>query len=132
MCHDVGHVPAVRIGKNPGKQKTWNRHYQRCDPEDLKQHCRLEDGDGRYQTISLTGAGIPTGGQLWSVFDPTAVGRHWAVPRQSLETAYPDRADLNSLSTEERFQGIATGSYLRYDTDSTDGHRLFHIRSISR
>ena len=41
-----------------------------------------EDERGRYRTNMLTGPGTRTGasGQPWNGFDPTSVGRHWAVP----------------------------------------------------
>ena len=41
-----------------------------------------EDSKGRYRTNMLTGPGTRTGvsGQPWHGFDPTQVGRHWAIP----------------------------------------------------
>ena len=41
-----------------------------------------EDDKGRYRTNMLTGSGTRTGtsGQPWHGFDPTSVGRHWAIP----------------------------------------------------
>src|SRR5207237_822725 len=41
-----------------------------------------EDERGPYRTNMLTGPGTRTGssGQPWRRFDPTTVGRHWAVP----------------------------------------------------
>ena len=41
-----------------------------------------EDENGRYRTNMLTGPGTRTGtsGQPWHGFDPTSVGRHWAIP----------------------------------------------------
>ena len=41
----------------------------------------------RFQDISLTGAGVRTGdiGKPWRGFDPTAIGRHWAIPASSME-----------------------------------------------
>ena len=42
-----------------------------------------EDERGRYQTNYLTGSGQRQGnsGEEWRGFNPTAVNRHWAIPR---------------------------------------------------
>ncbi len=51
-----------------------------------------QDERGRYRTNHLTGPGRRSGqsGMPWQGFDPTAVGRHWAIPR-SLREYLPDR-----------------------------------------
>ena len=87
---------------NPSK--IWNRSFQAYDQQYLDQYYRLEDERGRYQIVSLTGAGTRTGnsGQPWRGIDPTDSGRHWAIPRNSLQTAYRDRNDLDTLSPQER------------------------------
>ncbi|PZO68315.1 MAG: site-specific DNA-methyltransferase [Paracoccus denitrificans] len=43
---------------------------------------KRSDSKGRYWTNSLHGAGTRNGesGRIWRGYDPTAVGRHWAVP----------------------------------------------------
>ena len=87
-----------------GPGKTWNRSFQAYDEQYVEKYYRLEDERGRYQVVSLTGAGTRTGdsGKPWRGIDPTDSGRHWAVPRQSLQLAYPDRVGLNSLSPQAR------------------------------
>ena len=82
----------------------WNRMYQPYDALYLKRHYRHEDERGRYQLVSLTGAGTTAGdsGKEWRGVDPTDSGRHWAVPMRSLRNAYPDRTDLDELATRER------------------------------
>ena len=54
------------------------------------------DERGRYQTNYLTGPGKRNGdsGKAWGGFDPTAVARHWAIPRSLRE--YLPNADLTS------------------------------------
>ncbi len=44
---------------------------------------KRSDAMGRYQTNYLTGPGTRDGesGEEWRGFDPTASGRHWAVPK---------------------------------------------------
>ena len=82
----------------------WNRSFQSYSLEYLNDHYRFEDKRGRYQLVSLTGAGTRTGesGKEWRGVNPTDSGRHWAIPRTSLQNAYPDRTDLDDLSTQEK------------------------------
>ena len=52
---------------------------------------RYHDERGRYRTSVLTGPGQRSGesGQAWQDYNPTASGRHWAIPR-SLRPYLPD------------------------------------------
>ncbi|MBI1903806.1 MAG: restriction endonuclease [Planctomycetia bacterium] len=53
------------------------------DPAYVAKHFRHADTNGRlFQPISLTGAGVRGGesGRPWRKINPTAVGRHWALP----------------------------------------------------
>ena len=54
--------------------------------------------------MTLTGAGTTSGdsGAEWRGVNPTDSGRHWAVPRQALAEAYPNRSDLDGLTTQEK------------------------------
>ena len=81
----------------------WNRVYQEYEADYLERHYRLEDENGRYQLVSLTGAGTRSGksGQPWRGVDPTGSGRHWAVPNTALQAAYPEM-NLGPLSTQEK------------------------------
>ena len=82
---------------------TWNQIYLKYDEKYIADYYRYEDERGRFQLVSLTGAGISGGesGQPWRGVDPTASGRHWATPTASLEAAYPD-IDLSALSVREK------------------------------
>ena len=81
----------------------WNRTYQPYSQEYLDNFYRYEDERGRYRLVSLTGAGTRQGdsGKAWRGINPTDVGRHWAVPRQALQDAYPD-VDMEGKTTQER------------------------------
>ena len=81
----------------------WNRVYQEYDPDYLSRHYRHEDNRGRYQLVSLTGAGTRTGdsGRPWRGVNPTESGRHWAVPNAALQASFPD-ANLRHLSTQDK------------------------------
>ncbi|MGH6889148.1 MAG: site-specific DNA-methyltransferase [Rhizomicrobium sp.] len=82
---------------------TWNRTFQKYDPEYMRDYYREKDERGAFQLVSLTGAGVRTGesGKAWRGVDPTGTGRHWAVPLRALRAAYPDK-DLAGLSTQEK------------------------------
>ena len=71
-----------------GEAYNWTDFRIAHSPEYVEQHFTYEDPDGRrFQPISLTGAGVRHGesGQPWRQVDPTAVGRHWALPGEILE-----------------------------------------------
>ena len=82
----------------------WNRSFQSYSLEYLNDYYRYEDKRGKFRLVSLTGAGTRTGdsGKAWRGIDPTESGRHWAVPRKSLQNAYANRTDLDDLSTQEK------------------------------
>ena len=81
----------------------WNRTYQEYDTAYLDQYYRFSDDKGRYQMVSLTGAGTRAGdsGSSWRGVDPTESGRHWAIPNGALRAAFPD-IDLTQLSTQSK------------------------------
>ncbi len=81
----------------------WTKVYQHYDPTYLDKHYRSEDKKGRYQLVSLTGAGTRSGdsGQPWRGVNPTETGRHWAVPNGVLKASFPD-LNVNNLSTQEK------------------------------
>ncbi len=86
------------------RAQRWNRTFQPYSEEYLASHYSHQDARGRYQPVSLTGTGTRTGesGLPWRGVDPTAVGRHWAVPGAALQAAFPDRTDLDELTTQQR------------------------------
>ena len=59
-----------------------------------------EDDRGKFRTNMLTGSGTRTGtsGQPWRGFDPTTVGRHWAIPA-SLRHLLPEES--NEWATQQ-------------------------------
>ena len=82
---------------------TWNRTFQEYEDEYIEKFYRNVDERGRFSLVSLTGAGTTRGesGQPWRGVDPTESGRHWAVPRQALEAAYPN-VELSNFTVQER------------------------------
>ena len=88
----------------------WQKTFQPYSPEYIGNYYKQEDAKGKFQLVSLTGSGIRSGdsGQEWGGVNPTDVGRHWAVPKQAVEDAYPDRHDLNDLTVHERLDLLDT------------------------
>jgi site-specific DNA-methyltransferase (adenine-specific) len=80
-------------------QFTWNRPRQPYMIGHVKDHF-VEDGKGGYRTNYygnvLTGSGTRNGesGQPWKGIDPTAKGRHWAIPGAIWEEAAIDPSGL--------------------------------------
>ncbi|BDD67372.1 restriction endonuclease subunit M [Sphingobium sp. TA15] len=98
-----GPVHDVILFYTKSSKYTWNRVFQEYEKSYLDDFYRFSDGKGRYRLVTLTGAGVRTGdsGKPWRNVDPTASGRHWAVPIKSLQRAYPDH-DFAGLSTQEK------------------------------
>ena len=82
----------------------WAKTFQDYSPEYLSNYYRYEDDRGKYQLVSLTGEGTRQGdsGNEWRGVNPTDSGRHWAVPKKALQSAYSDRNDLSELTTQEK------------------------------
>ena len=88
-------------------QYCWNRIFEPYDEGYLTDFYRFEDGGGKYRLSDLTGAGTRTGdsGAPWKGVNPTSVGRHWAVPRDILETARPDLR-MADMTTQQKLDAL--------------------------
>ena len=79
---------------------TWNDVYQGYEEDYVRKFYRHKDERGQYQRVDLTGSGIRGGdsGAPWRDVNPTASGRHWAVPKRALESVVGagNTADLSS------------------------------------
>jgi site-specific DNA-methyltransferase (adenine-specific) len=68
----------------------WNSQYIAYSQEYIERFFRFQDSNGkRYRSTILTGSGTRKGfsGKAWRGYDPTSIGRHWAIPgyiRESL------------------------------------------------
>lgn len=86
------------------------RPYSKAYIEDRFKHT---DEHGRYQTNYLTGPGIRKGesGLAWRGFDPTKVGRHWAIPA-SLREFLPDEGA--SMGTQQQLESLYTQGFILF------------------
>ena len=101
--HDI----ILFYSKNP--QPLWNPVYTAHDPEYIEKFYRHEDERGRYRIGDLTAAEVRQGdsGQPWRDVDPTAVGRHWAVPgRNSWPEGVQPPENYESLSVQDALDAL--------------------------
>jgi DNA modification methylase len=71
-----------------GAQFRWNAQFAEYTEKYVEQFFKYEDETGRYRATILTGSGTRNGssGKPWKHYDPTSVGRHWAIPGYMRET----------------------------------------------
>ena len=70
----------------------------------VESYFQKKDNNGSYWTNSIHGSGTRNGvsGKPWRGFDPTAVGRHWAIPRDlviavGIDPSLPQHEKLDAL-----------------------------------
>lgn len=102
------------------------------DPEYIEKHFRYTDEKSgkKFQAISLTGAGVRHGesGKPWRGVDPTAVGRHWALPGKVLaglkieKTTVQEALDALDSAGRIYWPKKASGTpRLKWYADETEG-----------
>lgn len=93
--HDVVHFYQK---SNAYKHRTVFRPYLKGHIDD---YFKKSDDNGRYWTNSIHGSGIRHGesGKPWRSYDPSANGRHWAIPSDLVEAlgVDPDLPPLEKL-----------------------------------
>ena len=79
------HDTILLYAKNADKC-VWTGLTQKYEPEYVSERYDKADKRGSYQEIVMTGAGTSSGpsGEPWQGYDPSAAGRHWAVPRAAI------------------------------------------------
>ena len=89
--------------------------------KNLASKYRYNDDNGRYRTGDLTGAGTSDGesGSAWRGFDPSAIGRHWAVPKTGAYARYLDKLLPGYLSisgVHERLDALDDAGMIHYSS----------------
>lgn len=83
----------------------WTDFRQVANAEYLEDHFKLIDpiSGRKFQPISLTGAGIRQGesGKPWRGINPTAIGRHWALPGKVVE-----HLGVTAQTTQEKLDAL--------------------------
>ncbi|MCX6380177.1 MAG: DNA methyltransferase [Armatimonadetes bacterium] len=83
---------------------TWNPQYTAHDEAYLTKFYRHANSAGsRFRLSDLTAAGVRAGdsGREWRGINPTAAGRHWAVPSKPLYEIL-DKKAVGTLTTQEK------------------------------
>lgn len=107
----AAHNAADRFGPNHDNilfyAKPDYRHTVRFSPYlngYVAEYFKKADNHGRYRQQDLSGSGTRNGasGKPWRGFDPTAKGRHWAVPSKlvlslGIDPALPQHEKLDAL-----------------------------------
>lgn len=103
-----------------GAEATWNlprRPYMRGHVEEYF----VQEDDGRWRTNYygnvLTGSGRRGGesGQSWRGIDPSAKGRHWAIPGALIEEV---EEDLSGLTQHQKLDRLYELGYITVDPNS--------------
>lgn len=94
---------------------TWNRVTQEHDRDYLDVKYRFTDKRGRYRLVVLTGPGVTKGpsGKPWRGYDPTAAGRHWAVPKRAV-SALRDEGFSIPDSLHEQLELLYQQGFIRF------------------
>lgn len=94
---------------------TWSNLYQAHEEKHLRSKYTFTDDRGRYMPADLTGAGVTSGesGKPWRGYDPSSIGRHWAVPKKVVETLVgTERAA--QMSIQERLDLLDEHGYIHW------------------
>jgi site-specific DNA-methyltransferase (adenine-specific) len=108
-----GPVHDIILFYTKSDQYLWNRVYEPLDKDYIERFYRYTDERGRYQLVSLTGAGVTKGdsGKPWRGVDPTQVGRHWAVP-QSIVEQLVGKERAQQMSVQEKLDLLDSAGYI--------------------
>jgi len=108
-----GPVHDIILFYTKNDQYLWNRVYEPLDKDYIEGFYRYTDERGRYQLVSLTGAGVTKGdsGKPWRGVDPTQVGRHWAVPQPLVEQLV-GKERAQQMSVQEKLDLLDSAGYI--------------------
>ena len=86
------------------KNYKWNAVYRPYSVGHVESYFKKTDARGRYWSNAITGAGTRNGesGKPWHDFDPTAKGRHWAIPSSLIDELGIDE----DLSVHEKLDAL--------------------------
>ena len=93
----------------------WTGISQPYEEEYLDDKYRFKDERGRYRLVVLTGPGRTAGdsGKEWRGYNPTSIGRHWAVPQKALEQLRVEGVEIPE-SLHEQLELLFKKGYIRF------------------
>jgi DNA modification methylase len=131
-----GPIHDVIFYYSKSESATWNRQYTDYDEGYIEGHFTNKSNDGRlYRINEVTGSGLRSGdsGKPWRGNDPSARGRHWAIPKvlqQKFDLKGTTQQMLDELDHRGYIEwGKGEGNWprLRYFKDEMKGVMLQDI-----
>ncbi|MGL6211442.1 MAG: site-specific DNA-methyltransferase [Paracoccaceae bacterium] len=98
------------------KSYQWNKIFEIGGEEIFKSHDFIRDDDGNvFRARDLSGSGLRTGdsGKPWRQYDPSQTGRHWAISKASMASAFPE-LDVSALSSQEKLDLLDSKSLVYF------------------
>jgi site-specific DNA-methyltransferase (adenine-specific) len=88
----------------------FNKTYRPYLKGHVDAYFKQEDAKGKFWTNALTGAGTRNGesGKPWKGFNPTSVGRHWALPGRVIRELGIDE----NLSVQEKLDALDAAGFI--------------------
>ena len=100
-----------------GNHYTWNRSYQSYDRDYVDKFFRYSDQRGRYRATILTGPEVRHGdsGRDWRGVNPTASGRHWAVPQgATLHHSFRRPDGFSDMTVQEKLDVLDEAGFIHW------------------
>lgn len=84
-----------------GNSPDWTPVFQDYDAAYLEDKYKYSDERGTYRLDNLTAPGTTRGesGKRWRTYDPSDLGRHWAIPVEALDTALSGKSSEDMTNT---------------------------------
>ncbi|MGA2505240.1 MAG: site-specific DNA-methyltransferase [Anaerolineales bacterium] len=105
----------------------WNSISQAYDVSYLETKYRNHDDRGNYRLSDLTGAGTSgdaNSSREWRGYSPAALGRHWAVPREILDSIVEPQ-NVAQLNTQEKLDLLDQHGYIYWTPRGKKGGKGF-------
>lgn len=105
---------------------TWNKTFQLYSSDYLSKKYRYEDERGIYRLSDLTGAGTTDGdsGKPWRGYNPTNLGRHWAIPQKLFSEIFQDDKTVE-YTTQEKLELLLSHNFIYIAKKGTKGRDSF-------
>jgi site-specific DNA-methyltransferase (adenine-specific) len=112
-----GDVHDILLFYSKSELYTWNQVYQQHEQKHVQSKYTFSDERGRYMPADLTGAGVTQGdsGKPWRSYDPTSIGRHWAVPRKTIEELV-GKDEAARLTVQEKLDILDSLGYIHWSS----------------
>lgn len=110
-----GDVHDILLFYSKTNEYIWNHIFQTHEEKHIKSKYTFEDPRGRYMPADLTGAGRTAGdsGKPWRGYDPSTLGRHWAIPRKVIEDLV-GQARASEMTVQEKLDLLDAKGFIHW------------------